>query len=414
MKRLKFKSAVLALVMMLSVPVMYMNVVSADEIEETEEVEETEVCEECEPSETEEPETTDDVVDVDIVEITESEVAFVMDEETPDVEEEICETEETECEEELVTAEEPTEVFEEADAADGWRRSGGKWYYYQDGTKVTGWKRIDKKYYYFDSNGVMQTGWLSQTSTNGVVYWFYLTSSGEAVSGWQKIGGKWYYFEGIIPQLSYGRWNKIDDAYYYFDDNGVMQSNRWIKLPDSSGNMHWYYLSSSGKRVTGWLKSGGKWYYLDPYATTGYAHLPDNGYYYFNEDGSMFTGWLDTGGFWNYYGSDGRRVAGWKNIEGKWYYFKTTGRMVTGRQTIDDKTYFFDDNGVMQTGWISDGSNQWYYANPDGSLVSYSWKKINGKWYYFYGFIMVNFDLTIDGVLYHFDSNGVCLNPDGN
>ena len=51
----------------------------------------------------------------------------------------------------------------------GWVKTGGKWYFYTKGKKVTGWKKISGKWYFFGSNGVMQTKW-------------------------RQISGKWYYF----------------------------------------------------------------------------------------------------------------------------------------------------------------------------------------------------------------------------
>ena len=77
---------------------------------------------------------------------------------------------------------------------------------------------------------------------------------------------------------------------------------------------------------------------------------------------------------------------------------------------VSGDSYYFCESGAMQTGWIKNG-NKYYYANDNGTLVKDSWKKINGKWYYFDGFSMVTGLYELHGVLYHFDSNGVCLNP---
>ena len=37
------------------------------------------------------------------------------------------------------------------------------------------------------------------------------------------------------------------------------------------------------------------------------------------------------------------------------------------------------------------------------------WKQISGKWYFFSNGAMVTGTVTIKGVIYHFDENGVCL-----
>lgn len=111
---------------------------------------------------------------------------------------------------------------------DGWVKSGGKWYFYSKGKKVTGWKKVSGKWYFFGSNGVMQTGWRKISGK-----WYYFGGDGFMRTGWKKISGKWYYFgsEGFMRT----GWKKIGGKWYYFTD-GAMQ--------------------------TGWKKIGGKWYFF--------------------------------------------------------------------------------------------------------------------------------------------------------
>lgn len=55
----------------------------------------------------------------------------------------------------------------------GWKKSGAKWYYYQNGQMVKGaWRKI--------------------TGTNGT-FWYYFSNNGEMLTGTQKIGGKVYH-----------------------------------------------------------------------------------------------------------------------------------------------------------------------------------------------------------------------------
>lgn len=64
---------------------------------------------------------------------------------------------------------------------------------------------------------------------------------------------------------------------------------------------------------TGWARSGGKWYYLDP--------------------------------------SSGKMLTGWQTVDGKRYYLTPgNGAMVTGMQTIGGVTYRFDDSGALIEG----------------------------------------------------------------
>ena len=55
-------------------------------------------------------------------------------------------------------------------------------------------------------------------------------------------------------------WAKASDGkWYYFEGSGAMQSSRWLKQGTA-----WYYLSGSGAMQTGWLLTGGAWYWMDP------------------------------------------------------------------------------------------------------------------------------------------------------
>ena len=78
-------------------------------------------------------------------------------------------------------------------------------------------------------------------------------------SKWVKSGGKWQYYDEN-GELQTGRF-QAEGKWYFADDNGAMQTG-WIEVPGSEGD--YYYAKSSGELVTGdWVKSGGKWYYMD-------------------------------------------------------------------------------------------------------------------------------------------------------
>jgi len=112
--------------------------------------------------------------------------------------------------------------------ADGWQKSGGKWYYIKNNKEFTGWQKLKGVWYYLTPS--MATFWKKISGK-----WYYFNSAGAMQTGWQKLGGKWYYFNA----------------------SGAMLTG-WQKLGSK-----WYYFNSSGDMKTGWLKSGGKWYYLD-------------------------------------------------------------------------------------------------------------------------------------------------------
>lgn len=73
--------------------------------------------------------------------------------------------------------------------AKGWVKSGGKYYYYVSGKKVTGWKTIGGKRYYFSKSGVRQNG------LKKIGSYKYYFKSGVMQKGWQTISGKKYYFQ---------------------------------------------------------------------------------------------------------------------------------------------------------------------------------------------------------------------------
>lgn len=78
---------------------------------------------------------------------------------------------------------------EKSTSAKGWKKIGGKNYYFNSKHKyVTGWKTISGKKYYFNSEGVRQKGWLT---LNGSKYYL---KSGVMQTGLVTIGGKKYYF----------------------------------------------------------------------------------------------------------------------------------------------------------------------------------------------------------------------------
>ncbi|MBO4834936.1 MAG: InlB B-repeat-containing protein [Lachnospiraceae bacterium] len=148
------------------------------------------------------------------------------------------------------------------------------------------------------------------------------------------------------------------------------------------GGVYYYYKDGTVK--TGWLESGGKWYYLDPAAggamVTGLKKI-GSALYFMNELGAMQTGWIDDRGTWFYANSSGAIQTGWVKSGSSWYYMDpTTGAMKTGFVTIGSSTYYMAASGAMQTGWIKD-NDIWYFANGSGA-VQKGWLKSGSSWYY--------------------------------
>ncbi len=77
---------------------------------------------------------------------------------------------------------------------------------------------------------------------------------------------------------------------------------------------------------TGWIKEGGKTYYL-------------------TEDGSRHTGWLELNGKRYYLDPAGALQTGWLELDGSTYYLKADGSVTRGKAKIDSKIYYFSSTG---------------------------------------------------------------------
>ena len=107
----------------------------------------------------------------------------------------------------------------------GWKKDGGRWYYYDRGAK--------------------KTGWLSDGGS-----WFYLDSDGAMVTGWAQVGSAWFYL-GADGAMWHDTWIASGGRWFYLDGSGAMAVNRWV------GD---YYLQADGSMATGWAIAGGTWY----------------------------------------------------------------------------------------------------------------------------------------------------------
>lgn len=77
--------------------------------------------------------------------------------------------------------------------------------------------------------------------------------------GWKRNEKGWWYVnaDGSYPT---SKWQKINDVWYCFDENGYMLANKWVKHTDGK----WYYLGESGAMATDhFIKGVNGWYYVD-------------------------------------------------------------------------------------------------------------------------------------------------------
>lgn len=244
------------------------------------------------------------------------------------------------------------------------------------------WKQINNTWVYLDSNGNKVTDTWKKGDDN---QWRYLNGSGEmAVNAW------------------------VDNT-YYMDSNGLLTTDQWMKFLDTDNNQYlWYYFGSSGKAVMdNWAKINNKWYYFDSDGVMQTGWVLDNAYYC-GLDGAMRTGWqklfppdsdydpdhvapgddADDGKRWFYFSDGGKKYVpkntngnfGMYKIDGVSYCFNSDGELQTGwvNVGVDHADYvienykYYDDNGKLRTGW--------YSLQPPADLSGY---EDEVEWFYF-------------------------------
>ena len=160
---------------------------------------------------------------------------------------------------------------------------------------------------------------------------------------WVKDAVGWWYACADGTSYLKDGWFTINGRDYQFGPSGYMATG-FLKR----ANGDWVYADQDGALVSGWVRDGGQWYYLDPSSKvmkTGW--LADGGsWYYLTASGAMATGWVNDGGTWYYLNASGKMVTGWLNVGGAWYYLGPDGAMFTGTHVINGRTYVFDANGV--------------------------------------------------------------------
>mgnify|MGYP000670849669 FL=1 len=281
-----------------------------------------------------------------------------------------------------------------------WIHGGGWWYQYADGTYPKDcFAKINGKTYYFDHSGYMVTGWKELDYNT-----YYFDSNGVMVTGWQSIGGKWYHLDEYGCMATYityvndkqqvfapsGQWVSgwTFDRKIYYNDDGIVDWDRY----------NWYYANSDGTPYDynkndningGWLRYGGKWYYID-YDGEMLRDQIVNVYgkkYRLKDDGSMVTGWYQSGSEWYYSNADGTIYDGWLYYGKDWYYIDD-GKMQTGWVTSKGKGYYLGIDGKLVSGWyhynykvVGYSNEYWMYMNTDGSRYT-GWVSSGGKWHY--------------------------------
>ena len=200
---------------------------------------------------------------------------------------------------------------------------------------------------------------VGSTVREGVSYADLASDFRSLGNGWHYRNGAWYYVRGGKAVTG---WLKTGGTWYFLGSNGKMKTG-WLK-----DNGEWYYLDSSGAMRTGWVKDRNTWYYLTSAGAMKTGWVKDRGKWYFlDSSGAMKTGWVLSKGLWYYMDASGAMKTGWVKDRGKLYYLTAAGAMKTGWLKTGGKTYYLTGSGAAQTGWLTQNGKK-YYFDQNGVL----------------------------------------------
>ena len=285
----------------------------------------------------------------------------------------------------------------------GWYRTAdGSWYYFTSiaDKPKTGWLCVDGAWYWLDptknglmaadswiddgnaeyfvtASGAMKTGWHKDGDT-----WYYLNASGRKHTGWAYLGNRWYDLNPDDGAMKTGRY-KVGGTWYVSDASGAMYADAWAPV-----GADWYYATASGAPMTGWLYTGGHWYWLDPekdgLMVAATNRTIEGALYSFDNSGAMRTFCkVDTNdGTYRYATASGAALQIGVCKNGKVVLQDASGTVLTGWHYLADRWFYGEaKTGILHTGWLElDGAK--YYLDASGAMLTGT-HTIDGKPYYF-------------------------------
>ncbi len=201
-----------------------------------------------------------------------------------------------------------------------------------------------------------------------------VSAASKTFTGWEQEGGYWYYYKNGALKKGWLDWkgnryflsqktgrmfrglHKISKKIYYFSSDGAMAKDKWVKAKSK-----WYYMDADGVAlVSKWKTSNGRRYRLgsDGVMLTGLSKVGKKTYYFNPKDtvekgvsypiGCRRTGSFQIGGAWYNFQSNGVMLtSSWKKTGGKYYYYGENGKRKVGWLTLDGNRYYLKSNGVM-------------------------------------------------------------------
>ena len=190
--------------------------------------------------------------------------------------------------------------------------------------------------------------------------WYFYVNNVQK-KGWIEYKGNKYYIINTY-ELPQNMWRKINGNLYYFNKDGIMIKDQKISIDGKeyqfNKNGHMVDLDSS-KKLNEVSAEQQKLYDLGQQTLIEAASKKKNGVLY------------EAGKYYRY--QDGKKVRGWYKENGRWYYFLNSfNRAENLWRKIDNNLYYFDQNGVMLTNTTANIKGITYRFNKGGSLASSS------------------------------------------
>lgn len=231
---------------------------------------------------------------------------------------------------------------------------GQKYYFDENGNKVTGFKTIGTDSYYFNESGIMQTG----------LQVLHDQETGIAVYSLRKEDGKLHYY--LDNGAAYSGMINLEGKVYYFDKG--LQS-----VGEKQANGYWYNFKEDGSLSVGFVNIGNSVKYYDNLGRRMSGSFTVDKVTY-QTDGNGFITKASWNGVSYFCQNDGRWA--WNTVGG--YRFGGSGCVPTTVtmivNTINGTNYtpyqvgqILHNAGYFNTGSIGTGSESWQFvANKFG------------------------------------------------
>lgn len=231
---------------------------------------------------------------------------------------------------------------------------GQKYYFDENGNKVTGFKTIGTDSYYFNESGMMQTG----------LQVLHDQETGIAVYSLRKEDGKLHYY--LENGAAYSGMINLEGKVYYFD-NGLQS------VGEKQANGYWYNFKEDGSLSVGFVNIGNSVKYYDNLGRRMSGSFTVDKVTY-QTDGNGFITKASWNGVSYFCQNDGRWA--WNTVGG--YRFGGSGCVPTTVtmivNTINGTNYtpyqvgqILHNAGYFNTGSIGTGGESWQFvANKFG------------------------------------------------